>query len=342
MSIDIGKQIKALRMEKGITQEEVAFYLQISCQAVSKWENGTTAPDIGLLPKISVYFGVTIDELFKLPQGEQLERIDNMLMNERVIDKQTFEGSEKYLLDLLELEEKNVKALELLAGLYNHRAKCDHERARNYAKRGLAYEPTIRNLHVNLVEALEGITGDGYYDNNRELIKYYKNFIKINPDYDKAYSILIENLIADRRFTEAEEYIEKARLVKDRYCYYVFEGDIEFGKGSKEKALEIWYQVVKDYPKIWQAYCCLADRLLSLGEIEEAIKYYRLSYEVQDKPRICDGLISLAQIYEDRKENHKAIAMWQEIIEFYKEDYNIISGELIDEPKRNIARLATH
>lgn len=342
MSINIGKQIKALRMEKGITQEEVASYLQISCQAVSKWENGTTSPDIGLLPKISVYFGVTIDELFKLPQKDKLERIDNMLMNESVIDRQTFENTEKYLLELFQLEENNVEVINLLAGLYNHRAKCDHERAEFYAKRGLVYDPAMRSLHVNLVEALRGITGDGYYDNNRGLIEYYKNFIRINPDCDKAYSILIENLLDDRRFSEAEKYIERARMVKDRYCYYIFEGDIEFGQGNKEMALKIWHKAVKDYPKIWQTYCCLADRLLSLGEIDEAIKYYRLSFDIQDKPRLCDGLISLAQIYEDKRENDKAIAMWQEIIEFYKEDYNITSGELIDEPKCNIARLATH
>ena len=45
----IGKQIASLRKEKGIKQEELAKYVGVSTQAVSKWENGG-GPDIELLP----------------------------------------------------------------------------------------------------------------------------------------------------------------------------------------------------------------------------------------------------------------------------------------------------
>ena len=64
MSIDIvGKQIAALRKEKGIKQEELANHVKVSTQAVSKWENGGV-PDIELLPKIAEFFSVSIDHLF--------------------------------------------------------------------------------------------------------------------------------------------------------------------------------------------------------------------------------------------------------------------------------------
>ena len=64
MSIDIvGKQIAALRKEKGIKQEELANHVKVSTQAVSKWENGGV-PDIELLPKIADFFSVSIDYLF--------------------------------------------------------------------------------------------------------------------------------------------------------------------------------------------------------------------------------------------------------------------------------------
>ena len=62
--ISIGKNIKRLRQGKGITQEQLAEQLHISSQAVSKWENDLALPDIALLPSISNYFGITIDELF--------------------------------------------------------------------------------------------------------------------------------------------------------------------------------------------------------------------------------------------------------------------------------------
>ena len=64
MSIEIiGKQIAALRKEKGAKQEELAGYVGVSAQAVSKWENGGV-PDTELLPKIADFFSVPVDCLF--------------------------------------------------------------------------------------------------------------------------------------------------------------------------------------------------------------------------------------------------------------------------------------
>ena len=60
----IGENIRALRLQKGLTQEQVAQQLGVTYQAVSKWENGTNTPDIGLLPEIAKLFGVMIDALF--------------------------------------------------------------------------------------------------------------------------------------------------------------------------------------------------------------------------------------------------------------------------------------
>ena len=62
--MNIGKNIKQLRRQKHYTQARVAENLGISYQAVSKWENDISAPDIALLPAIAEMFGVTIDALF--------------------------------------------------------------------------------------------------------------------------------------------------------------------------------------------------------------------------------------------------------------------------------------
>ncbi len=59
----IGKRIASLRKERGIKQEELANYVSVTAQAVSKWENGGV-PDTELIPKIAEFFGVSIDHLF--------------------------------------------------------------------------------------------------------------------------------------------------------------------------------------------------------------------------------------------------------------------------------------
>ncbi len=63
MSSTIGKNIYTLRKKHGMTQEELAGKLNISYQAVSKWENGGAMPDISMLPSLAAVFGISIDAL---------------------------------------------------------------------------------------------------------------------------------------------------------------------------------------------------------------------------------------------------------------------------------------
>ena len=62
--IRIGEKIRSLRRQRNISQEVFASYLGISFQAVSKWENGITMPDVAMIPAIASFFGVSTDELF--------------------------------------------------------------------------------------------------------------------------------------------------------------------------------------------------------------------------------------------------------------------------------------
>lgn len=87
MELKLGNTIKRLRTEKGIIQEELAEYLGVSFQAVSKWETNTKMPDITLLPKIAVFFGVRIDDLFSINTDDELEGIDYMLNTEKLTDE---------------------------------------------------------------------------------------------------------------------------------------------------------------------------------------------------------------------------------------------------------------
>lgn len=76
--MNIGNKIKALRKQRGMTQEQLANSIGISFQAVSKWENNIALPDITLAPILASFFGVTMDELFDFSLKEielDVERI---------------------------------------------------------------------------------------------------------------------------------------------------------------------------------------------------------------------------------------------------------------------------
>ena len=76
MNIYIGANIKRLRLQKQITQEQLSLAMGVSCAAVSKWEREDTLPDISLLPLLANYFGVSIDELMGYNAARIEEEID--------------------------------------------------------------------------------------------------------------------------------------------------------------------------------------------------------------------------------------------------------------------------
>lgn len=63
--MNFGNNLQALRKAKSISQEKLAEELEISRQAIGKWESGTVYPDAERLVQISEYFGVSIDQLIK-------------------------------------------------------------------------------------------------------------------------------------------------------------------------------------------------------------------------------------------------------------------------------------
>lgn len=79
MNETIGNRITRFRKAKGLTQEALAEQMGVSSQAVSKWENDISCPDISLLPKLCRVLGVTCDTLLTgsdsevqmLPEGQR-------------------------------------------------------------------------------------------------------------------------------------------------------------------------------------------------------------------------------------------------------------------------------
>lgn len=67
----LGKRIAENRKEKGWTQEELAEKLGVSPQAVSKWENDASCPDILLLPQIAKLFNCTVDALLQAEKKQE-------------------------------------------------------------------------------------------------------------------------------------------------------------------------------------------------------------------------------------------------------------------------------
>ena len=79
LGLKLGENLKKFRLQRELTQEQLADVLGVSAQAVSRWENGTTYPDITLLPTIVSYFEITLDELMGMENWRSEEQLKELL-----------------------------------------------------------------------------------------------------------------------------------------------------------------------------------------------------------------------------------------------------------------------
>ena len=112
----LGENLKRKRLEHKLTQEQFAEILNVSAQAISRWENGTTYPDIRLLPVIANYFDMTLDELIGMDDFKNEAKINEIfteaLTREAMGD---IEGKIEILRNAVKIHPKNYGLIEELA-----------------------------------------------------------------------------------------------------------------------------------------------------------------------------------------------------------------------------------
>ena len=337
--MEIGNQIKALRLRRGITQEALAQHLGVTAQAVSKWERGAATPDIGMLPDISAYFGVTIDELFALSDETRMDRIQNMLWDIRFIPQVDVDSAREFLLEKARREPENGRPHELLADMENHLAREHMEKAEEYAKEALRRDPGLRDAHSELNMAMGGYNPDWNGCNHYLQIAYYQEFVQMHPDNWHGYLWLMDQLIDDYRLEEAEHYCDLFARINQTYRVPLYRGMIAWQRGERDAAFRIWADMERVFPDEWCVYHNIADYLVRAGRGEKAESYYRRAIDVQKAPRFVDPIEALAQYYEIRGDYGAAIQTLQEELRIFETEWNFTTGETADIVRRHIARL---
>ena len=316
----LGKTIKQLRKETFLSQEQLAAKLNITAQAVSKWENEESYPDILFLPKIAAIFGVKIDELFDYKEDSAYQQIENMLDHERYFTHADFSKSENFLLEQLSINPNDLHALTVLGDLYHEYAIRLDEKAVAYTKQALALNPNDKSLHNTFHNAMHGGRLDWNVANHTALIQYYQNFIQEHPTITRAYLYLLDNLIDDGRLDEAIKVLERRRTViqdcfNDFYRLLIYESTNGFQATRKE------YDSYLEENQEWQAYFLVAGRYASHGEYIKAIALFETSFELQPKPRYIDHLESIAQLYLRMYKKNEAKHAYKRELQLLKEEW---------------------
>ena len=209
--LSAGNNIRRMRLEKGLTQEEVALHLGVSFQSVSKWERGDGYPDIEMLPAIAHYFGVSVDELLGVSEQAKKEKYDKI--NDQWVSNN-----------------KN--------GLHTQNVQLMRDALRSF--------PNDALLLVQLSTSLEKIDGtdDEKEKNLRESIAVQEQIIKYCDDCEVRGATLYNICFAYKKIGDTEKAIEQARKLPNLYkgrenaLVYLLTGD-EKNKISKEALIPL-------------------------------------------------------------------------------------------------------
>ena len=259
MNINIGENIKRLRRERELTQEQLAEALNVSTTAVSKWERSETYPDITLLFPLAHYFGVSLDELM----GYDRERVEQDISD----------AVKKYreLYSMRDIEEKRREAREFIIETYR-KYPNDYRVMSSYMWNvGGDYadnDPKVLLEHKDEFRKICGQLLDGCTDTRMRL---------------DAHNMLGKILHAEGRTQEAVELYR--REFPDWYQTSNQKTEQLFAKDTKEFAGQLRYNMYsltdfaanKKIKEIW--HCCgleVSERIEKGIELVDGIREFRI------------------------------------------------------------------
>lgn len=340
--MEFGAKIKNLRNKRGITQEALAKAMGVTPQTVSKWENDVTMPDVALLPELSVFFGVTIDELFSLDAKKQMERIDNRIYEAGLLSEAEATQMEEMLREFAKTPEHKAQALALIAEIHLHQAEIHNRMAAELAKEAMESEPDNSSYISDYCNAMGSYIPDWNGRNHHVLIRELKDFVKSHPDNRAASMWLLDNLMADKRLKEAEAELIHLEQADGAYRTLHYRALLATANGDKEledrcyQEMEEKYATSKD---AWLVQLALAERETERQNYEKALTHYEKAMEAQASPKFTDAPEAMAHIYEILDDKEKAVECYKLQLKMMREEWGIIAGEEVDQANYCIQKL---
>ena len=224
--IKLGEKIKSLRKQKNISQEVFANYLGVSFQAVSKWENGNTMPDVTLIPAIASFFGVSTDELFDFNLFEMEKQVEAICYESWKYRESDSEKAERILRDGLQRIPGNDIILNNLLYTLDYQTRAEE----------------VINLCKTLIESTKDDSVK--YDACRILASCYQENGQIDlvkPTLERIPEIYFTKLELMASLLEGEDSYEAAQKQKNISAEDLIDMLVIIGKrlrekGEKEKA----------------------------------------------------------------------------------------------------------
>ena len=276
------ENLKKFRLARNMTQEKAAEKLGVNPQTVSRWECGTTLPDVLMLPEIARLYGVTVDDFYKKTSfgyENYAQRLCSVFENSR--DPVDFMRCREEFLKLIKEDKMSTADKWQYGWIHMFMMNYCRDIALEWYQKAVD-DPPEDNPDEYSIACMQRIWMYFLLKREDEIIAECKEKVKNAPDD----SIQTDNLLI------ALIYAEKT-----------------------EEAYEIFISAKDKFHDNWHLFIHGGDICKKLGRYDEAVSCYKTAGEIGTY--FCDDLDCLALLYKETGEYEKASECYLKMAEVY-------------------------
>ena len=268
--------LRRLRIDKKLTQEQLACTLGVSVQSVSRWECGNTLPDVMLLPEIARLYGVTVDDLYR----KEVNAYSNYA--QRLIAVYESSGRTE---DFLAAEQEFARTspfhtpddLRLWGVLYHYMTKHCAKLAQQKLQQAMAHPDASEKVFCSSAQQRIALMCD--LGKGTEIAELYEQERNQSPTDAKWW------LLSTAAWYFAKHY---------------------------EKALSVATEGLNRFPEHALLHTYAGDALCNLKQYDDAFIHWREALSLD--PSALDAAFSMGFCYESLQQYDKAYKVWTEIV----------------------------
>ena len=271
------RNLRRLRLQKNLTQEQLANLLGVSVQSVSRWECGNTLPDVMLLPVIAKLYGVTVDDLYRADAT----------------------GYPSYAQRLLAVYEASGRTEDFLAAEQEFaRMSTSEQTADDLRSWGVLYHYMMKHCALLAQRKLEQAML--HPDVTEQVFSSAaQQKIVLLCDQGKGHE-------------EAQRYDRELAADPNDYRRWLLCTAAHEYAGAYEQALDVARKGLERFPEKASLYIHAGDICRSLRRYEDAFSYWNKALELDSS--FLDAMYSMGFCYEELERYQEAHDIWTELV----------------------------
>lgn len=277
MNNTIGNNLKRLRLAKNYTQEQAAGLLNISPKSLSRWECGSTMPDVMLLPDIARLYCVTVDDLFR----EKSIAYDNyasrlLAVYESTLELDDFFNAEREFSNLMKTQTYTMNDLRSYAILYQYLMMDAKKKALQLFQKGLDMGIDTDPNTYHMIERQRMLMLSQIGENEKNIAEYTSKLAENPHDFYNHLNLLVAYLYANENQNALKVFLEAVKTFDNQSLLQTLGGDIYRNLRMYDQAFECWNKTLELDPE-------MVDALWSKAFCYEELSDYKSAYSVWEE-----------------------------------------------------------